>query len=205
MVSISEFLQQVKSAGELLERSIEEYLVSDYEKFSQSVKEIREIEHDADEILQKVKHDLYAYLLIPDTRSDVDALLNRLDDFIDDTKQLFVLLSLERPHIPESVVDQFRMISEKTFLSAETLFLVGDSYFTHPQEVPEKVKQVFICEKEVDRIQEEVVDEIYNGIPSLSLSQKMHVTRFLDLICILSDILEEIGKDLVISALKRSM
>ena len=100
MASISEFLACVTFGGEILKNSIEEYLVSNDELFSLSVKKIRTVEHEADEILKKVKHDLYAYLLIPDTRSDVDRLLNGLDDFIDAAKQLLVLLSIERPLLP---------------------------------------------------------------------------------------------------------
>lgn len=203
MASISEFLSCVTSGGNILKRSIEEYLVSNDELFSLSVKRIRTIEHEADEILKKVKHDLYAYLLIPDTRSDVDRLLNGLDDCIDATKQLLVLLSIERPVLPEAVVTNFRTISERTCLSSNHLAQAADAYFSYPQEVIQKVQQVIFCEKEVDTLQEETLDVLFNGIPSLSLAQKTHITRFLDLLCNLSDLCEEVGKDLMISALKR--
>ena len=114
---------------EILKNSIEEYLVSNDELFSLSVKKIRTVEHEADEILKKVKHDLYAYLLIPDTRSDVDRLLNGLDDFIDAAKQLLVLLSIERPLLPEAAVTNFRTISELTCLSSSHLAQAGGCLF----------------------------------------------------------------------------
>ncbi len=205
MVSISEFLERVGRTGEILTESIEAYFVNDEEKFTLSVQRMREVEHDADEILRRVKHDLYAYLLIPDTRSDVDRILNRFDDFIDETKRLLILLDIERPHIPEPVVPHLKRISESTNISAEALVSAGEAYFSHPREVQEKTAEVFTCEKEVDELQEKVIEEIYNGIPSLRLSEKMHITRFLDLLSVLSDICEDIGKDLVISALKRGV
>ncbi len=204
MASISEFLACVTQSGELLEKSIEAYLVSNTEQFSQSVKRIRDIEHEADEILERVKHDLYAFLLIPDTRSDVDRLLNALDDFIDATKQLLVLLSIERPHLPEAVVTSFRTISERTCLSSEHLAQASDAYFTYPQDVVNRVSQVIVCEKEVDSLQEEALDVLFNGIPSMNLAQKTHITRFLDLLCNLSDLCKDVGTDLMISALKRN-
>jgi len=203
MASISEFLACVTSGGEILKNSIEEYLVSNDELFSLSVKKIRTVEHEADEILKKVKHDLYAYLLIPDTRSDVDRLLNGLDDFIDAAKQLLVLLSIERPLLPEAAVTNFRTISELTCLSSSHLAQAADAYFSYPQEVIQKVQQVIVCEKNIDMLQEETLDVLFNGIPSLDLAQKTHITRFLDLLCSLSDLCKEVGKDLMISALKR--
>ncbi len=205
MVSITEFLDKVEQSGRILERSISQYLMNDETRFALSVELIRDVEHEADEILKQVKHDIYAFLLIPDTRSDVDRLMNRLDDFIDDTKQLITLLALEKPHFPDLVTNDFKGISARTCRSCSVLKSVANTYFTHPNEVQNLVPEVIRLEKEVDTIQERVTGELFTAIEDLSLAQKMHVTRFLDLLSSLSDICEEVAKDLAISALKRSV
>lgn len=203
MSNIDSFLQLIGDSSTYFHKALESYLSSDENTFTEYLKKVSVIEHEADELLKKVKHDLYAFMLIPDTRADVFRFINDLDNIIDSSKQLLVQLSIQRPLFSPSLSDGIISLVTVNCESMEALIETASVFFRQPSLVENRALAVIRCEEKVDAIGERIEREIFSLESSYSLSEKMQLSQFNRQICSLSDLAEDIARDLIIFALKR--
>lgn len=187
------------------EEAMRDYLAGKMEKFEQRRKEVSELERKADDALKEVKYELYTFMLIPDTRGDVYKLMDDLDDVVDYTKDVLLDLSIEKPVFPDFLKEDLRHLSELSAKAVSVLVKSVRGFFSQVQSVDDQVKEVIFYEKEADKVEESVKRKIYDSEAIPDLAQKAQFRRFAEMIALLSDISEDIGKNVLIYTIKRKV
>ncbi len=203
MDNIEEYLGYVTTASLHFEKAIKDYLAGRLDKFDERRKEVAQIERTADEELKKVKYKLYAFMLIPDARGDVFKLMDDLDDVIDYTKRVLLELSMEKPSFPIFIKEDIMLMSEDSVRAVDSLMLAVRALFSQTKMVEDYVNKVVFYEKEVDRIEEQIIRRIFSTSEVDELARKVQIRRFCERIASLSDISEDISKNLLIYTVKR--
>lgn len=203
MDNIEEYLCHVTTASLHFEKATKDYLAGHLDKFDERRKEVSHIERKADDDLKTVKYKLYAFMLIPDARGDVFKLMDDLDDVIDYTKRVLLELSMEKPSFPDFIKEDIFLMCEDSVRAVDALVHAVRALLSHTQMVEDYVNKVVFFEKEVDRIEEQVIRRIFSSNEISELAKKVQLRRFCERIASLSDISEDISKNLLIYTVKR--
>lgn len=203
MDNIEEYLCHVTTASLHFEKATKDYLANRIDKFDERRKEVSQIERKADDDLKVVKYKLYAFMLIPDTRGDVFKLMDDLDDVIDYTKQVLLELSIEKPDFPEFITKEIFLMIEDSVRAVDSLIHAVRALFSQTKMVEDYVNKVAFYEHEIDRLVEQVNRRIFSSTEINELAKKMQLRRFVERIASLSDISEDISKNLLIYTVKR--
>ena len=203
MEDIERYLEQITTASLHFGEAMKDYLAKREEAFTERIHKVTEIEREGDEDLKDIKYKLYAFMLIPDTRADVYMLMDDLDDIIDYIKRLLLELSLEHPSIPIEIQEKILLMSEHSTKAVESLMLAVRALFKQTKLVEEHVYRVEFYEKEVDALEESLIRQIFASSAIADLATKMQLRDFCMRIASLSDISEDISKNLLVYAVKR--
>ncbi len=203
MENIERFLACVTNASLHFEEAMKDYLHGRMEKFEERRKEVAAIERNADNQLKDVKYKLYAFMLIPDTRGDVFKLMNDLDDVIDYTKRILLELSIECPEFPDFIFDDMLRITEASSKSVSSVVKGVRSFFSQTKMVEDQVNRVVFYENEVDKLEEQIKRRAFSSEELKELSRKVQIRYFTERIALLSDLSDDIGKNLLIYTIKR--
>ncbi len=202
---IDNYLQTIQTSVFVFFEAITEYMNGQIDLFENRVVEIKKIEHNADGLRRDIKHKLYAYLLIPESRGDVLALLETLDDVVDVSFKILLNISIEKPKIPDCVRNDFVKMAEYSVKSIEALVSACSAYFTDLGNVNDFINKVFFFEHEVDRIEERIKRAVFEIDGSMKFSRKVHVRYFAEKIALLSDTAENICDRLSVFVIKREV
>jgi len=170
---IKEHAEKVMEGIEELKEAVFAYLDSDLAIFSEKALRIREIETQADEIKREAETQLYKGAYLPLLRVDFLALMELVDDVVDEAESIADFLLMEKPSIPERWHEAFRKITERTY---ESYFNFKQSYFLLYKDIDEAfalARQVKIDEKEIDKLQGELITEIFGS--DMDLAHKIHL------------------------------
>ncbi len=203
MANIEGYLLYVTNASLFFEEAMKDYFAGRMDKFEERRKEVALIERKADDELKAVKYNLYAFMLIPDTRGDVFKLMNDLDNLIDFSKRLLLELSIEKPAFPDFIMDDMFRISEASAKAVSCLVTGVRAFFSHTRLVEEHVNKVVFYEKEADKLEEQIKRKAFASEELQELSRKVQIRYFTERIALLSDIAEDISKNLLIYTVKR--
>jgi len=203
MEDIEEYLEQITSASLHFGEAMKDYISDRHESISDRIEKVIELERKGDEDLKEIKYKLYAFMLIPDTRGDVYMLMDDLDDILDYIKGLLLELSIEHPDFPETMIENLLLMCEYSTKAVESLMLAVRALFNQTKLVEEHVYKVAFYEREVDSLEEALIRHIFNTDDVGQLAQKMQIRDFCVRIASLSDISEDISKNLLVYAVKR--
>ena len=203
METIERYLEQITAASLHYDEAMKDYLEGRDTSFDERIAKVTEIERRGDEDLKDIKYKLYAFMLIPDTRGDVYMLMDDLDDILDYIKRLLLELSMERPQFPPCIQEQLLRMSEYSAKAVESLMLGVRALFNQTKAVEEHVYRVAFYEREVDTLEEEIVRHVFSTDDVAQLAQRMQIRNFCFRIASLSDISEDIAKNLLVYAVKR--
>jgi uncharacterized protein len=202
---IEAYLCCVSRACLIFSEGVRDYFRDNRGRLEERRQEISQVEREADDLLKKIKHVLCAYMLIPESRGDVLELLDDLDDIVDTTKQVLLQLSIETPAIPGLLKDDFLDMTQASLHSVDELVRGVRAFFLETRMVPDYVNKVYFYEKEADRLEELMKRKVFSSDEITRLSCKMHIRHFIEKIALLSDKSEEIAKNLLIYAAKRTI
>lgn len=202
--NIDKYLEVVSNSNLVFERDSKNYIRKNFEEFENSLDEILKLENSADDFQKEIKYKLYKYMLIPEARGDVLTLLENLDNIVDHIKKLLVQLSIEKPLIPDNIIDDFDVLIEMVSKSVDQLIKCIRAYFTNIMMVNEFVNKVHFFEHEADKIEERIKRKIFNNENELkSFSKKVHLRYFVEKIAQISDRAESISEIASVAAIKR--
>ena len=202
--NIEKYLEVVSNSNLVFERDSKNYIRKNFEEFENSLNEIMKLENSADDFQKDIKYKLYKYMLIPEARGDVLTLLENIDSIVDHIKKLLIQLSIEKPHIPENMIDDFDELIEMVSKSVDLLIKCIRAYFTNITMVNEYVNKVHFYEHEADKIEEKIKRKIFNNENELkSFSKKVHLRYFVEKIAEISDRAETISEKTSVAAIKR--
>ena len=205
IAEIDTYLQVIQKSGLLFYEAIQEYLAQKEELFENRAAEIRKAEHEADQLRRDIKHKLYSYLLIPESRGDVLALLETLDDVVDVADKIIQNFSIESPIIPEMLNEDFLLMAKYSVKSIEALVQACKAYFNNISAVNDHINTVFFFEHEVDVVEERIKRNVFKSEEIEKFSRKVHVRYFAEKMALLSDAAENVCDRLSVFAIKREV
>lgn len=199
------YLNCISEAAEIFNAGVQGYFKGTGEVEKKYCLAISKIEREADDYLKDIKYKLYAFMLIPDSRADVFELLDAMDDLVDIAKQSLLQLAIEKPQVPEFLRQDFLAMSKVSMRAVAELVHGVRSFFRGTRMVESHVFKVFFYEKEADRIEEQSKRALFASSEIKHLSCKIQIRGFIEKIALPSDKAEEIAKNLLIYAVKRSI
>jgi len=200
---IDGYLDRVTKAGLIFNEGVKAYVSERMEKFEKNVKDISVLESDADNVRRDIKHKLYAYMLIPESRGDVLAILETLDDIVDICEKVLEHFSIESPEIPEFLKTDFIELAELSSKTVEEVTKGARAFFYEISMVNDYVNKVQFYEHEADDVEEQLKRKAFNSDEIEPFSKKVHMRYFAEKIAGVSDLAESVAERLSIYAIKR--
>ncbi len=200
---IDDFLDAISQSALVFEEGIQSYLEGAHDTFKKHIESVTSLEKKADELRRTVENHLYRQSLIPEHRGDVLGLLETLDNVIDTAKRTLANFSVESPEIPEELRKDFLSLTRKAALATEEIVLASRHFFRDVNAVRDHLHKVYFYEKEADKIADQLKRHLFSL--SIELSQKMHLTAFVQHVDFLADRTEAVADRLSIYAIKRSV
>ncbi len=202
---IEKFLDKIDQGILIFQEGVKNYLYENKENFADNLKTLSTLETDADIIKRKIENILYTQSLMPQLRGDIMRLLEELDNFIDLTKSNLYQFDVEIPFIPPQLHNDMIKLTELSVLAAETVIPTARAYFRDPESIKEKIHRVYLYEKEADKLADSIKRKVFQDMPNLKLSEKIHLRYFTLHIENLSDAAERAADLLTIMAIKRTI
>ena len=111
---IDMFHDKVIDSAMMFNKSLREYLnAGRSDEFKKINKQLRQIEHDADQLRRDIENRLYSQNLIPDMRANVLELVENLDRVINRFDEVSYQFYIERPDIPQIYHSRIKDLVEK--------------------------------------------------------------------------------------------
>jgi len=198
---IDNYLSHVNSSSVIFKKGMIDFLSENDAEFKEQLKEMAKTEHFADALKREIENTLYSQSLLPESRSDVLRLIERLDELIDTAKEILVNFDIEKPYIPGEFHHKFFELSDVACRAVEVCVEATKVYFHNPSDIKETLRKIYLLEKEADNISNQLKIEVFNN-NELNLSQKMHIRYFTARTDLLADTAESVADLLSISSIK---
>ncbi len=170
--------------------------------FSGKLKQVSELESRGDELRRAVETEMYAQTLLPESRSDVLELLERLDEILNLLEQALWYFDIEKPEIPDELNEQFGMLIDSSVAAVEALGLATRAYFRDAPSINDHLHKVRFYESDGDETLTKLKRAIFDD--DMDLAQKLHIRLFAEGIAEISDMAEDVADRLVIFSIKRA-
>lgn len=202
---IDNYLDFVANSGLVFYEGIKFYIQGNSEKFEKKNQDLTELESKADELRRNIKHSLYTYMLIPESRGDVLALLENVDNIVDTAEKVLEQFSIEKPDIPEFLITDFINLAKLSRNSVDELVKGMRAFFKEINLVNDYVNKVHFYEHEADDIEETIKRKAFEGDGIKHFSKKVHMRYFTEKIALISDVAEAVAERLSVYTIKRRM
>lgn len=201
---IDNFHDKLIDASMTFCKAIKTYLLEErspaFEKYS---KQIKTIEHDADNLRRTIENSLYSYNLIPDLRADVLQLVENLDKVINKIDEVTYMFYAECPSIPEEYRSAIKELCKLSADCAENMCKASRAFFRDLSSVRDYSQKVYFIEHESDVCSRRLLEEIFAS--SRPLAEKLQLRQFIDGIADIADQAEDFIDGLLIFAIKRDI
>ncbi len=204
-LNIDRYLSLVEQSVLLLHDAVKKYLNGKFESFELQRNEIDQTEREADNLRRDIKHKLYAEMLIPDSRGDVLALLETLDNVTDRTKDISSHFSIEKPEVYPFLKDDFLELMELCVKTASEVTLAVRAFFRELHRVTEHVEKVHYWEHQADEVEERIKRKVFEREGIQEFSKRVHMRYFAERISQIADDSEAVADRLAVYAIKRSI
>ena len=202
---IDSFWDTIGKAALVFRAGAGEYFSDKLDRLKLRLKEIDQLESDADALRRSIKHQLYSHMLLPDSRGDVLGLLETSDNVIDRTKKILNSLDIEKPDIPPSLVDDFKELSAASASAMEEMVKAARAFFSDIKIVNDFINRVYFFEHEADKLEEQIKRKAFEMEEIKMLSRKVQIRYFAERISLLSDDAEAVCERLSVYSIKRSI
>ncbi len=203
--NIDSYLDRVATSGLIFFEAIKAYVDGNFERFETKYRDITTLETDADNMRRDIKHKLYTYMLIPESRGDVLDLLEALDDVVDVAEKVVEQFSIESPTIPEFAKKDYLALAEISTKAVEELVKAVRTFFKEIDLVSNYINKVYFYEHEVDDIEEQLKRKVFRSTEVKELSNKVHLRYFAERIAKISDVAETVAEKLSVYTIKRKI
>ena len=201
---IDEFLDKLSESALVFKAAIKVYLeASANEGFEEKLKQVNELESDADELRRAIETQLYAQTLIPESRGDVLGLLENLDSIHNMFEGNLWHFSIEKPDIPPELRKDYQELTDIAVQAVESVVLAARAFFRNIEAVGDHMHKVMFYEKEADKVSTKLKRAIFGS--DLSLAHKAHLRYFAEHIDNLADMAEDVADRLAIYTIKRTV
>ena len=202
---INKYIDVVEKSALVFLEGIKSYIHWKTDRFEDYYKTMVDLENQADELRHDCKFKLYAYMLIPESRGDVLAVIETIDDVVDVCKKVMGQLSIEQPDIPEDLRPSYLELAELSTKTMLELIKATRAFFTEMKLVENYINKVHFYEHEADKLEEKIKRKIFNHKEIAYLSVKMHLRYFVEEIVSPSDMAEMVAERLSVYVIKRRL
>jgi predicted phosphate transport protein (TIGR00153 family) len=144
-------------------------LIENGPDIEQRVTQLRELEHQGDEISHRIYSALNSTFVTPLDREDIQALTTALDDFVDDLEEAGKRLWLYRLGAPTQPATLFaRILKEQGEMIAQAVPLLEHTT-KNALELRRYVLDLHRLENEADDVLNEALAQLYDGVSEISM------------------------------------
>ncbi len=179
---------------------LEEKRSDDFRKLS---KQIKQIEHDADNLRRDIENNLYSQNLIPDLRADVLQLVENLDKVINKFDEVTYQIYAEQPDIPSEYHSRITELCGLSAECAENMAKASRAFFRDHSSVRDYSQKVYFIEHESDLCSRKLTETIFDS--SLPLANKIQLGGFVTDIADIADTAEDFIDELLIFTIKQDI
>ncbi len=197
------FFDVIGKSTMLFDDGIKDYLSGNMERFHENLTKIRLNEKEADALLKDIEHALYKYSLLPELRSDVMRLIQRVDDIQDTMKDVLVQFDVEQPNIPFELHAPLIQLTGLSMHAAQESNTGSKLFFRNSLEAKPHIHEAIEFERKADDLAESIKRKAFHELNSLSLPEKFHIRYFTLHIESVSDIAKSIAYTLNLMLVKR--
>lgn len=198
------FHDKLLDAAMTFKRAVRVYLseqrCDEYKKLS---KQIKQIEHDADNLRRDIENKLYTQNLIPDLRADVLHLVENLDKVINKFDEVAYKFYIERPEIPSEYHMRINELCDLSSDCAENMGKASRAFFRDLSSVRDYSQKVYFIEHESDLSSGHLREAIFDS--DIPLANKLQLSGFINEIADIADIAEDFIDELLIFTIKRDI
>lgn len=202
---IDTYLDKVSTAGSVFYEGVKAYIEGKVEKFNNKYNHITNLETEADKLRRDIKHQLYTYMLIPESRGDVLGLIETLDDVVDVCEKVIEQFSIEKPDIPDFLKSDLLEVARLSEKTVDEVVKATRAFFREINMVSDYVNKVHFYEHEVDDVEEHLKRKAFNSPEIKKFSEKVHMRYFIEKIATVSDVAESVAERLAVYAIKRKI
>jgi predicted phosphate transport protein (TIGR00153 family) len=188
IIKIDEFFDDIELGLLVFREGIKAYLMKDTEAFIRHLQKVDSLENNADRLQREIENEMITHSILPQHRSEVSSLIDKLDEIIDAIKSSMHEIDIEVPDIPESLNKNFISLTETSINAAEELIPAARAYFKAPYTVREKLLKVYYFESETDKLSYSTKKIIFQKMPELDLARKAHLRYIIHHIENISDL-----------------
>ncbi len=173
------------------------------DNFRKQSKQIKQIEHDADNLRRDIENNLYTQNLIPDLRADVLHLVENLDKVINKFDEVVYKFYAEQPDIPSEYHSRIIELCSQVSECAENMAKASRAFFRDMSSVRDYSQKVYFIEHESDLSTRKLTEAIFDS--DLPLANKIQLNGFVNDIADIADIAEDFIDELLILTIKRDI
>ena len=200
---LDDFFQIIDSGTLCFDEGIKHFLSGNIDGFHQKLDLGRSLERQADSLLKQIEYDLYKYSLLPELRSDVMRLIQRVDDIMDTMKEVLVQFDVERPHVPSVLHASLLQLSGYCMQAARESNKAASIFFRKSEDVRTHIDNAIDYERKADDLAENIKRKVFHELDELSLPEKFHLRYFTLHIESVSDIAKSIAYTLNLMLVKQ--
>lgn len=201
---IDTFHDKVIDAAMTFNKSIRVFLQEQRsEEFKKVNKQIKQIEHDADQLRRDIESNLYSHNLIPDLRADVLELVENIDSVINRFDEVSYRFYIERPEIPAIYHSRIIELVDQVTECAENMSIASRSFFRDFSLVRDYSQKVYFMEHESDLTSGHLKEAIFDS--DIPLANKLQLSNLIDEIDKIADLAEDCVDELLIFTIKRDI
>ncbi len=202
---IDEFLDKIAEGVIVGELGLKAYFCGSEEEAIclEKLNQLTEIKRRCSELRRTIVTMLYTEMLLPDARGDVLRLLGSLFALLDDMGDDFEELMIVQPQrLPEFGAD-FAELTAMAVRGVQAVLVAARTFFRTPAAVRDHLNEVRVFEDQTDRLAYKLKRRIVAA--DLSFEQRTLLRETAAMLDALADKAENIGDDLSIFAIKRSL
>ncbi len=173
------------------------------EEYRKLSKQIKQIEHDADNLRRDIENRLYSQNLIPDLRANVLQLVENLDRVINKFDEVVYSFFIEQPEIPLEYHGRINELCDQVAECAENMAKASRAFFRDLSSVRDYSQKVYFIEHETDLSSGNLRRAIFES--DMPLANKLQLSSFINQIADIADIAEDFIDELLIFTIKRDI
>ncbi len=202
---IDNFIDTVEQGVLVFKEGVVNYLNGEKASFADKIERIDRLEASADKLQRAIDDKFYRHSILPQNVSDIEGMLDKIDEIIDISKDNLYQFDDELPFFPKELTGDYIRLVDASAEAALSVFPAVRTFFREPAKVRDLLVKVYFYEKETDKIARNIKRKLFHDIKDLRLSQKIHLRYFALHIETLSDRAESLADLLSILALKMSI
>ncbi len=204
---IDHFYDSLAKSALTFKEGIKDYILNpdNLTAFHNRLKEIKDFEHDCDQLRRSIRYKLYSRMLIPDSRGDVLGLLENSDNVADSAKKVLINFDIEKPVILEFIRKDFIRLADSSAEAVDGMVKSCRAFFREFGIVNDYINKVHYYESETDKIEDDIKRKIFDSSEITSLSVKVQLRYFAEKVALLSDMAEDVCERLSVYVIKREL